>query len=189
MRQTGTSRGHSRVTIAAAMMLGLASIATAAEKPVPGLAGNANAPWTAHVRRMDEALSNKDVSAAELAWHAAYLSALRSRRWEGLLEVGDASLRIGEVARSPEAVRPKARRLYLSALFRARSQGSLDGVLRTAEAFAALGDREVVERGLYMAERLAARSEDPLARERVREFASRLATRYSEAKRSAFEPF
>jgi hypothetical protein len=43
----------------------------------------------------------------------------------------------------------------MSALCRARRDGSFDGVLRVAEAFAALGDHEVVDQCLRIAERLA----------------------------------
>jgi 16S rRNA (cytosine967-C5)-methyltransferase len=73
-----------------------------------------------------------------------------------------------------QAAGGKGRRIYLAALFRARQQESLDGVLRTAEAFAGLGDRELVDRCLRIAESLAARVPDAQARERVREVAERL---------------
>jgi len=133
------------------------------------------APWTVHLRGVDEALAQKNVSAAEQAWHNAYGAALGSRRWEGLIEVGDAYLRIGEVAKGRKAAEARARRCYLAALFRARNEGSLDGVLRAAEAFAALGDREVVEQGIRMAERLAGRTREALALEQVRVFKARVA--------------
>ncbi len=135
------------------------------------------APWTAHLQRVDAALAASNVSTAERAWHDAYAEALRSRRWEGLLEAGDAYLRIGKVANGRTAAQAQARRAYLTALFRARNEGSLDGVLHTVEAFAALGDHEVAEQGLRIAERLAEKSPDAHARERVRAVADRLAAR------------
>ena len=56
-------------------------------------------------------------------------------------------------------------------------QGSLDGVLRTAEAFAALGGREVVEQGVRIAEGLATQRRDGQASERVRTFRERAVPR------------
>jgi len=37
-------------------------------------------PWTAHIRKADQALAKRNVNAAELAWHEAFVAALRSRR-------------------------------------------------------------------------------------------------------------
>jgi hypothetical protein len=127
---------------------------------------------------LDQALAEGAVRKAEQAWHGAYLAALRQRqRWEGLIEVGDASLRMREVAKERSVVEATARRLYLEALFRARDQGSLQGVLRAAEAFAVLGDREVVEQCLYIAEQFAHRARDLHDQERVRVLRERLASR------------
>jgi hypothetical protein len=148
----------------------------------------ADSPWTAHIRRLDEALAQRNVGAAEQAWHEAYGAALRSRHWEGMLAVGDATLRIGEVVGSRQAPTAKARRLYLAALFRARDQGSLEGVLRTAEAFAALGDREVVYQGIRIAEGLTAQRSDEDARARLRALAERMTGGLVEAKGPALEP-
>ena len=114
------------------------------------------ARWSPSIRMLDEALDQKNVSAAERAWHRSYSAALGSRTWEGMIAVGDAALRIGEAAGLRGPSQAKARGLYLSALFRARSQGSVEGVLRTAEAFDALGDREVVSQCLTVDEGLIA---------------------------------
>jgi len=123
---------------------------------------------------MNTALASPNVTAAEEAWHEAHRAALGSRqRWDGLIEVGEAYLRIGELANERQAAQPTARRLYLTALFRARQQSSLDGVLRTAEAFAALGDREVVIQCLRVADQVAERARDPQARARVEAFRGR----------------
>jgi hypothetical protein len=70
----------------------------------------------------------------------------------------------------------KARQAYLTALFRARDEGSMDGVLRAAWAFADLGDREVVDGALRIADRLAATAGDG-AGERVQAAARLLHTR------------
>jgi hypothetical protein len=129
-------------------------------------------PWAASLQRVEKALTSRNVSAAEVAWHQAYAAALRSRqRWDGLIEVGEAYLRIGEVANGRQAARATARRLYLSALIRARQQGSLDGVLRTAAAFSALGDREGVTQCLHVADQVVVeRARNPKAHARVEAF-------------------
>lgn len=157
------------------------------ERTAPVDRETGGAPWTAHLERVEAALAHRNVSTAELAWRASYVEALRSRRWEGMLEVGEASLRIGEVAGARKPAEAKARQAYLTALFRARQQESLDGVLRAAEAFAALGDREVAEQGVYVAQRLAARAQDAQASERVRVVAERLTARLSGPESSEFD--
>jgi hypothetical protein len=136
--------------------------------------GATTPPWVVPLQRLNTALASPNVTAAEEAWHEAHRAALGSRqRWDGLIEVGEAYLRIGEVADERQATQPTARRLYLTALFRARQQGSLDGVLGTAEAFAALGDREVVIQCLRVADQVAERAHDPEARARVEAFRGR----------------
>ncbi len=133
-------------------------------------------PWVAHTRAVDEALARKDLSMAIRSWHDAYRAALGSRRWEGMVEVGDAYLRIGETAGLRKPWEPKAWEIYLNALSRARHQTALNGVLRVAEAFAGLGDHEVAEECLRVAGQLAVQGRDPQAYERIREFRERLAT-------------
>lgn len=135
------------------------------------------APWTIHIRKAEEALAKKNARAAEQSWHEAYRAALSSRRWEGMVAVGDASRRIGEVAGTREASLARARQVYLTALDRARQQRSVEGVLRAAEAFDALGDREVVNVCMRIAESLAAQSGDANTIERVRAFRERSAAR------------
>ena len=68
---------------------------------------------------------------------------LRTTSWQVLLDTGDRALARGDA--------PSARRAYMTALFRARGEHSVSGVLGAAEGFKALGDREVVERALAMA--------------------------------------
>ncbi len=81
--------------------------------------------------------------------------------------MGDAYLRIAGTAEGRKTAEAKARRIYLAALFRARQQRSVQGMLRTAEAFAALGDREVTEQCLILAERLAEEARDAEARDLI----------------------
>jgi hypothetical protein len=97
--------------------------------------------------------------------------------------VGDAALRIATIPRLSWAFEAKARQVYLATLFRARDQSSIDRVLRTAEAFAALGDRAVVEQCLRVADDLAARARNPESRERVQVVAALLRDRLLAAER------
>ena len=140
------------------------------------------APWTIHIRKAEEALAKKNVSAAEQSWHEAYVAALGSQRWESMVAVGGAARRIGEVAGTREASAARARQIYLVALYRARQQRSVEGVLGTAEAFDALGDREVVNECIRIAESLAGQSDDANTRERVRAFRERSAARSSDTR-------
>jgi hypothetical protein len=136
-------------------------------------------PWSVHLRRADEALARGDLSVAVRARHDAYGTALGARqRWEGMLAVGDLARRIGATAGTRQQGISQARQAYLVAFVRARQQGSLDGVLRTIEAFAELGDADVVLQGLHVAQALAAaRPGDTAAADRVRELAFRLSDR------------
>ena len=101
-------------------------------------------PWEAPVRVVNEALARGDRAAAEWAWRDAWGAALGARRWEGMAAVGALALRMGELSRAREA--------FLIALFRARDQRSVSGVLRAEEAFEALGDRMVARQCLFIAD-------------------------------------
>lgn len=85
----------------------------------------------------------------------------------------DVYRRLGDLGGLRKAAESKARTIYLAALFRARQEASLDGVLRAAEAFAELGDARVVEQCLMLARPLAAETRDERADLRVRVFAER----------------
>ena len=80
---------------------------------------------------------------------------------------------------------PEARRVYLSALFRARQQRSLDGVLHVAEAFAALGDRDAARQALVMASAMSAGSRRAEVAERMRAIRERLEGRMPAASGAA----
>ncbi len=148
----------------------------------PSQAGSMERPreaaWTAHVRAVDDALVSGNIGAAERAAHEAYLVALASWRWDGLVDVAGAYLRIGQLSGLRQPAEAKARNLYLTALFRARQQDSLDGVLRAAEAFAALGDRDVAERCLRIAHAIAAEARDAEGSARVETMTARLVVEY-----------
>ena len=133
------------------------------------------APWTTHIEAMDTAIAAHNASAAVLSWRHAYAAALDQPGWRGLVEVAGAALRIGDIPGFKKAGESRARESYWTALFRARRQGSLNGVLDTAEAFGALGDRAMVEQCVRIAERLAVLNGDPDAAARVRGLALALA--------------
>ena len=144
------------VALAGAIMLGIPGRPGAL---IPGPASQAPEradAWVADLHQAEHARAQRDLGAARQAWQRAFRAALASRRWEGMLEVGNASLRIGDSPGAREPSLATARRLYLEAFFRAKAEGSLEGVLRAAEAFAALGDHEVVAQCLRVAERMAA---------------------------------
>jgi len=130
--------------------------------------------WDQYIRVMDEALARGDVNAARMAREAAYSAALGSRRWDAMAAVGDASVRFMEFPAGGHAMRTEVRRIYRSALFRARHQGSAEGVLRVSEAFADLGDRDVAREGLTMAEEMLAASYRAHDAERLKALADRL---------------
>lgn len=151
--------------LAAAALIVAATSAAACRNPAVELDG---ALWERHVQVMDDALGRGDVGAAIRARHAAYVTALESSRWEGLVAVGDASLRLARFRGEGAAMLPEVRRAYLGALFCARDQRSVEGVLRVAEAFASLGEGDVADQVLVMALALAASSPTAPASERVR---------------------
>jgi hypothetical protein len=129
-------------------------------------------PWIPMIRQVDHALARKEYSAALRAANEAYALALGTTRWDGMVCAGDLYRRIGEATGLRRSFEDKARETYQKAFFRARQQGSVEGVLRATEGYAALGDAQMVGLGLRVAERLAAR--DPEARADVRAFRARL---------------
>ena len=132
-------------------------------------------PWTAHIQTMDQALSQNDQGESVDAWRRAYSAALSDPGWIGLLTVASASLRLGAFPSLARDAATRAREAYWIALFRARQQRSLDGVLHAADAFSMLGDRAAVEQCMRAAAALASHGGDPEAVNRVRFFAERLA--------------
>ncbi len=137
------------------LLIALAMVEALGDQAVAGK----HQPWAEYLQSMQDALAAGDSRGAEWALKQAHWAALSSRRWEGMIEVGDAARRAGIVT--------AARTAYLTAAFRARRLGSLDGILSCAEAFAALGDREVAEQWLGVARDLARPNESELARVRA----------------------
>lgn len=131
--------------------------------------------WAAHLEAVGKALDRGDVSAALQEWRLGYAAALRSRTWLGLIEVGDAVLRIAEAGGLRGSAKPVARHLYLEALVQAKSRRSPEGALRAAAGFDRLGDRVVVEQCVRVAETAARRLGDADALHRVATVRRRLA--------------
>lgn len=178
MKQPGTRWGYLPIGFLAAGLPVAAMSAGLAPQSSSALGAPRGAPWTAHIVRADEALASANVRAAKMAWLAANGEALRSRAWDAMVEVGDAALRIGQAAGPRGAAGPRARTAYMTALLRAHNQGSLEGILRVAEAFAALGDHEVVAQCLRLAERVAGRTHDGQARTRLVAFREHMRSRF-----------
>lgn len=160
--------------LVALLLVGSSTLAAATPPARAGGSSAGTAPWVRPLRAMDEALEKGDVRAALRAREDARLAALASPQWEGMVAVGDATLRLARGTGLRLAMEPAARRAYRFALFRARRQGSLDGALRVIEAFAALGDREMARQGFAVAGALAMASHEPQALERVRALEERL---------------
>jgi hypothetical protein len=132
-------------------------------------------PWAGPLETANIALARGDVSGAVAAWHEGYGVALRSRTWQGLVESADAYLQIAEAGSFRASAKPMARQIYLNALTRAKAQRSVEGTLWVATAFDALGDREVVEHCVKVAEGVARRQHDGAAMEQVAAARSRFA--------------
>lgn len=137
------------------------------------VASEAQIAWQARLERMEKAVSQNDLTQAVLLWREAYAAALRSRHWEGMVAVGDAYRRLGARGGFQKASEAKAREAYLAALFRARQEGSVEGVLRVGEAFVELDAGDIVEQCLKIALRLAAHAPGGRGAEHVRAFAER----------------
>ena len=126
------------------------------------------------IASIDEAVRRGDFAAARTAWRDVFQSLRPTHDWQAMAALGDSALRIGGASGSRGPWEADARRAYLGAMFRARTEASLDGVLRAAEAFATLGDRDVAEEGLRVAESVASRAGTLEARDRVLAYRARL---------------
>jgi len=189
MNEPGSSRRYYPLLLATASMLGLMLVLIVADVFADHALGTAaQIAWSAQLQQVDDALARNDVASAEMRWREAYAAALKSRHWEGMVAVGDAYRRLGDRGGFREVSEAKAHKAYLAALFRARSQGSLEGVLRSAQGFADLGDHRIVERCIRVARSVAAATRDPRAEERVRIFAERWAARAPEVDHQGLVP-
>ena len=145
-RQFGSARAA--VVLAFGLMLAL----SACDRPM-----ESRTPWVPHLERMDEALARNDLPTAQRAAHDAFVATLITATWEGKIAVGQAYQRLAQHPEWRAEALKTARREYLDAFFLARQQGSLDGLLASAAAFASLGDRAVVDQCLFFARIMADR--------------------------------
>jgi hypothetical protein len=130
--------------------------------------------WSEHLRRVDAALAAGDGEAAARSWLAAMRSARTEARWEGLLAVGAARIKVAEFTNGRKEAEAKARELFLLALFHARKQASVVGLLRCAESLAALGDYQLADQALRIAEVFAEAPDDVNALTQLRQIIRRL---------------
>jgi hypothetical protein len=166
-------RWYTPLVLTGAALLGLLILALVAIEVLiaNSPAATASRAWTPPLTRADAALQDGDVAAALAWWREAKETAIRSGQWEGLIEIGDASRRLGEAGGFRRDAESQAREAYLGALLRAQRQRSLEGVLRAAVAFGELGDREVTVQAIRIAERQA--GHDPKALDHIRVVADR----------------
>jgi hypothetical protein len=163
------------VIAATAAAIVLAPRTSPTSVPPPAAAETEARPaWQIALDAMDHALEAGNISGAEMAWRNAYGFAMRSRRWQALVAAGDGSLRIGERLPVNRPYRARAAEAWRAALFLARAQHSMDGVLSVAEGFGRLGDREGLSQVLRIADGLAAADPSDEARRRVQEVRNRL---------------
>ena len=173
MREWWSTRWYMPIIVLSALLLVLLVAGVAFMEMLAPEGASVLAPyaWTAPLDQADAALARGDAAAAMSAWREAQAAALRSGHWEGMIAVGDAARRLAEPGRDRADGLARARQAYLTALFRARRERSLDGLLSAAIAFGELGDRDVLAQALRLAEQHAGR--DPLSRARVRTVADR----------------
>jgi len=154
-----------------AFVAGLALVPGGVAMPVPDVSGRSadtDSAWRPSLLAVDAALQSGDRAGAANAWLQAHREAQRTRSWEALLAVGEASLEVGTSPAAQIDATARARPLFLAAMFRARDTQSVDGVLAVSNAFGSLGDRAAVEQGIQIARRIA--GADLVAQDRVRQF-------------------
>ena len=183
MCRAWSSRWSFQFIVAVAAMVALMPLIVGEVIAGHAMAAESQIAWKAQLEKVEDAVSRNDLTQAVMLWREAYAAALRSRHWEGMVAVAHAYQRLGGLAGFGRASETKAREIYLAALFRARQEGSLDGVLRVAEAFADLGDREIVDRCIALARSVAVQARDARGEQRVRVFTERWAARKLEVEK------
>jgi hypothetical protein len=137
--------------------------------------------WRQHLSEMEDAIAGGQAAVAVRAWHRAHATVIDQPGWQPIVRVAEAARRIGAIAGFARAAEARARETYWIALFRAHREGSLAGVLEAAEGFGVLGDRNMVEQCIRIAEGLAARAGQESGRAQdVRSVAADLLRRYFE---------
>ena len=98
--------------------------------------------WVQRIARVDEALGRSDLNRAVYEWREAYGAAVRTKRSEGLVAIGDRAIRIAALAGGSGYFVNEARYIYVHAALRARAERSREAILGIAETFEKLGDPE-----------------------------------------------
>lgn len=96
--------------------------------------GPAERGWLAPLAAAERALDRGDLQEAVRFAQAARTAAIQSRSWEAYAHTADVFLRIGAITSERHPWVEEARRLHHRALFRARADGSVAGVLRAGDA-------------------------------------------------------
>jgi hypothetical protein len=162
----------SAVVVVVGLVVTLAvAFATFPEKSGQGRGAGVVPPGRNHLAQIHAALAGGRINIAAFEWRDAYAVAVASRQWASLVAVGDAAVEIGDATGTRVGWATKAQDCYRGALFRARSQASLEGVLAATQAFARLGDSGGTAQGIALAWSLAP---DPASRALVHDVASRL---------------
>ena len=115
----------------------LARVVFVQPDPVPG--------WGQRIALVDEALGRAELSRAIYEWREAYGAALKSKRSDGLIAVGDRGIRIAELAGGSSHLRSEVGDIYMHAARRASAEGSRDTILGIAGRFERLGDTKRAE--------------------------------------------
>ncbi|HKW95480.1 MAG TPA: hypothetical protein VJX92_26575 [Methylomirabilota bacterium] len=148
------------------------------ESVVPAGRTDNDGLWRGYLEDFERQREDGHPEMAVRALHDAYGAALQSRHWQAMIAVGDAFMVVGRAPGNAAGAHIEARQAYLTALIRARRVHSVEGVLRTAEAFRRLGQRDAVDQCLHIAGLLAAG--DEAAQQRVRDSRQRLIPSFSE---------
>lgn len=98
--------------------------------------------WSQRIALVDEALGRSDLSRATHEWREAYRAALKSKRSDGLIAVGDRAIRIAELAGESSDFRAEARNVYVHAALRASAERSRTTILGIVDRLERLGDPE-----------------------------------------------
>ena len=90
--------------------------------------------WRQRLDRIGEAVTLGDTRTAMAVWREGYAAAMQKGQWRDLIDIGDAALRIGDIADFAETAPGAARRSYLTALHRAQSQARSTASSRSPRA-------------------------------------------------------
>lgn len=166
---TGTTSSASAARLLVYLLAGLAAIAPALARydPARAITDGWREPLQQALQQAEVALTSGHPREAQQAWEQAFRVAIQTRTAEALLDVGRAYIPIGEAVHDRSTAVARARRLFLMSLFRARDRHDGLGVAGAAAAFAALGDREVADRGFDLAIAVATRYGDEAALVRI----------------------